>query len=132
MSEARAAPVLIRPFGSRVRVEIGGYLLADSDAVLEVIEAGHQPALYFPPSAVKTSRLQETSTTSLCPRKGEATYYSIAVGSCWEPGAVWCYRAPYPGAEALAGYLAFRGDAVDAFSASGQRLLGPAACTRCE
>jgi uncharacterized protein (DUF427 family) len=56
-------------------------------------------------------------------RKGEASYYSIAVGSCRESGAVWCYKSPLPGAQALAGYLAFRDNAVDAFDPSGKRLL---------
>jgi uncharacterized protein (DUF427 family) len=131
MSKALVDPLVIRPFPGRIRVEIGGYLLADSDAVLEVRETGRAPALYFPLSSVNLGRLQASTTTTYCPRKGEASYHSIAVGSCWELEAVWSYEAPLRVAKALAGYLAFRGDAVDAFDASGNRMLGPAACTSC-
>jgi uncharacterized protein (DUF427 family) len=77
-------------------------------------------------------RLQKSTATTYCPRKGHASYYSIAVGSCFEPDGVWYYPAPIDAAAQLAGYIAFRSDAVDAFDANGIRVLGPAACADCE
>jgi uncharacterized protein (DUF427 family) len=119
-------------YPGRVQVEIGGYLLAESDEVVEVRERGLGPRLYFPPASVRMSRLTTSSTSTVCPRKGEANYYNIAVGSCFEKDAVWRYESPFESASPLAGYLSFRDDAVDAFDNSGTRLIGPAACTSCD
>ena len=125
-------PVLrIRPWGRRVRVEIGGYALAESDAVLALHEKGHGPVLYFPRDSVRMGRLQKSDTRTHCPRKGDAEYYTIAVGSCLERDGVWSYPAPFGAASAIAGFLAFRSDAVDAFDDTGNRVIGPAGCDDC-
>lgn len=127
-----AAVLEVRDHAGRVRVELGGYVLADSDAVLEVREPGHDPVLYFPPESVCMARLQRSATTTTCSRKGQASYYSIAVGSCFEDSAVWYYPSPIDSAAQLAGYLAFRASAVDAFDEAGMRLMGPALCRDCD
>jgi uncharacterized protein (DUF427 family) len=123
--------VQITPHTGRIRVEMGGYLLAESDAVLEVREQGHSPALYFPPGAVRLGRLKESATSTFCPRKGQAKYHSISVGTCIEEDGVWLYPEPIEAVAELAGYFAFRSDAVDAYDETGARLLGPAQCNDC-
>lgn len=122
----------IRAHSGRVRVELGGYLIAESSEALELREDGHSPVLYFPPSALQRGRVQGSEYSSHCPRKGQANYYSIAVGSCFEKDAIWQYQNPIASAQGIAGYVAFRPDAVDAFDDQGERLLGPAACVECE
>jgi uncharacterized protein (DUF427 family) len=122
----------IRPLHSLVRVEIGGYLLAESEQVLEVREPGNHPVLYFPTQSLRMARLVHSDSTSYCPRKGHASYYSIRVGSCFENDSVWYYSSPIHSAAALADHVAFRAGAVDAFDAMGTRLMGPALCSDCD
>ena len=49
-----------------------GTVVAESDAT-RVVEGNH----YFPPDSVKGEYFKDSSTTSTCPWKGEATYYSL-------------------------------------------------------
>lgn len=79
-----------------------GVELADSDDVT-VVEGN----VYFPRSAVRMERLEPSAHTSVCPWKGTASYYSVVVDGQRNPDAVWEYRTPKPGAEAVKGRVAF-------------------------
>ena len=65
-----AAVLEVRVHAGRVRVEIGGYVLADSDAVLEVREQGHDPVLYFPPQVSPHGPLAAERDHHLLPSQG--------------------------------------------------------------
>jgi uncharacterized protein (DUF427 family) len=56
-----------------------GTVIAESDATV-VVEGNH----YFPLDSVKQDLLRPSSTTSRCPWKGTANYYSIETG--WRSG----------------------------------------------
>lgn len=95
-----------------VRVLLGDTVLADSRAAFRVEESGHDPVWYFPPDDVDRSRLTPTGTTTYCPFKGHASYWTIhAQGESLED-AVWAYLAPYDECRALAGCFAFYPDRV--------------------
>jgi len=86
-----------------------GATVAESDAT-EVVEGNH----YFPPDSINREHLKESSTTSLCPWKGTASYYDIEVDGEVNQGAAWCYEEPKPAARKIAGYVAFwRGVTVE-------------------
>ncbi len=86
-----------------------GATVAESDAT-EVVEGNH----YFPPDSINREHLKESSTTSLCPWKGTASYYDIEVDGEVNQGAAWCYKEPKPAARNIAGYVAFwRGVTVE-------------------
>ncbi len=86
-----------------------GTTLAESETT-EVVEGNH----YFPPDSIKREHFKESSTTSLCPWKGTASYYDIEVGGEVNPGAAWCYRKVKPAARNIEGYIAFwRGVTVE-------------------
>lgn len=95
-----------------VRVLLGDVLLADSRAAFLVEESGHDPVWYFPPNDVDEHHLTPTETSSYCPFKGHASYWSISVGGQSVPDAVWAYLAPFDECRALAGYYAFYPDQV--------------------
>lgn len=86
-----------------------GAVLAESDDTV-VVEGNH----YFPPSALKTEYLEPTSSTSICPWKGTAEYFSVVVDGRENRNAAWVYKEPSEAAAAIKGYVAFwRGVAVE-------------------
>ena len=56
--------------------------------------------------------LDQTETTSHCPHKGQASYYSIIAKSGEIKDAAWSYEDPKDEIAAIKGYLAFYPDRV--------------------
>ncbi len=72
-----------------------------SDTV--VVEGNH----YFPLDAVRTEALRPSTTTSRCPWKGTAQYYSVEVDGATNKDAAWYYAEPLTAAAAIKGRVAF-------------------------
>jgi uncharacterized protein (DUF427 family) len=83
-------------------VEWRDVTIADSDETI-VIERNH----YCPPDAVDWNLLESTTETSVCPSKGTAHYYTIAVKGTLNPNAAWTYTDPKPENEPKRDYVAF-------------------------
>ena len=79
-----------------------GILLAQSDDTV-VVEGNH----YFPLGSLAEEHFMPSETHTVCPWKGTADYYSIKAGAKTNPDAAWFYPAPKPGAEQVAGRVAF-------------------------
>jgi uncharacterized protein (DUF427 family) len=95
-----------------VRVLVGGVVVADSRAAFEVEESRHDPVWYFPPEDVDQRLLEPTESTTYCPFKGHASYYTIDAGGERLADAAWSYLAPFDECRALAGCVAFYADRV--------------------
>ena len=79
-----------------------GETIAESDDTV-VVEGNH----YFPLDAVRPGVLTPSSTTSVCPWKGTAAYYSVQAGGDENRDAAWYYAEPKPAASEIAGRVAF-------------------------
>ena len=79
-----------------------GATLAQSDRTI-VVEGNH----YFPPEAVNRELFQRSETHTICPWKGEASYYSVVVDGRTNRDAAWFYPSPKPAAAEIKDYVAF-------------------------
>jgi uncharacterized protein (DUF427 family) len=85
-----------------VKAVWNGTTIADSERTV-VVEGNH----YFPPEAVDRALLQDSTTTSTCPWKGTAHYYSIEANGAANKDAAWYYPDPNPAAAEIKGRIAF-------------------------
>ena len=82
--------ITTHPHAGTVRVEKDGQVLAESSRAVALEETGLPTRYYLPREDVRTDLLTPSATTSHCPFKGDATYFS-APGS---DDAFWVYEAP--------------------------------------
>lgn len=79
-----------------------GAVLAESDDV--VVVDGYT---YFPKATVRADLLEPSARTSVCPWKGQASYYSVVVDGERNGDAAWEYHEPRPDAAAVRDRIAF-------------------------
>ncbi|MFC1772716.1 DUF427 domain-containing protein [Pseudomonadota bacterium] len=79
-----------------------GTTIAESNDTV-VVEGNH----YFPMSAVNMEYMKPSDTTTVCPWKGVASYYSINVGSELNTDAAWYYPEPKEAAKNIQEHVAF-------------------------
>ena len=77
-------------------------IIAESDDTV-VVEGNH----YFPSNSIKTEFFNKTETSTLCPWKGMASYYSITVNGKTNTDCAWYYPIPSKEAEKLKDRVAF-------------------------
>lgn len=95
-----------------VRVTVNGEVVAESDRPLILFETGLPPRYYLPRDDVRTELLTSTDTTTQCPYKGTASYWSVKAGH-GGTDLVWCYEDPLPEMSKIAGHLCFFNEHVD-------------------
>jgi len=99
--------IKIRKVSGTWVIRAGGAVLGESKNALELTEGSYPPVIYFPRADIAMAFLDKSATSSTCPWKGLASYYSITTKSTEIADAAWSYEAPKAGVEAIAGYLAF-------------------------
>ncbi|OSC42052.1 DUF427 domain-containing protein [Mycobacterium decipiens] len=101
-------PITIEPTKGRVRVRINGETVADTSEALQLQESTLPVVHYIPLSDVVQDRLTRTDTSTYCPFKGEASYYSVTTqAGDTVDDVIWTYDEPYPAVAAIAGHVAF-------------------------
>jgi uncharacterized protein (DUF427 family) len=85
-----------------VKAVWNGAAIAESSETV-IVEGNH----YFPKDAVAAELLKPSATTTICPWKGVAHYYSIVVDGAENKDAAWCYPEPKPAAAEIRDRIAF-------------------------
>lgn len=85
-----------------MRATWNGTVLAESDDTV-VVEDNH----YFPREALAAEHFKPSTTTSVCPWKGTASYLSVEVDGEVNQDAAWFYPEPKPAAEDIRDRVAF-------------------------
>lgn len=101
------AALYLEPTPKRIRVIVGGETVADSRHAFLLHEAGHQPIYYFPPEDVRQELLEPSDRHTRCPKKGEASYYTVRVGDTVVEDGAWYYPEPFASAPPIKGLIAF-------------------------
>ena len=79
-----------------------GVEIAKSDDTV-VVEGNH----YFPRASVNPDVLKPSTTSSVCPWKGTASYHSLVVDGKENRDAAWFYSDPKPAAAEIKDRIAF-------------------------
>lgn len=87
----------------RVRVRFRDEVIVDTRRAKLLHELGHAPVYYFPEVDVRREQLQPSDHHTHCPRKGDASYWSLEGA----PNAIWYYPYPIESASFIAGHVAF-------------------------
>jgi len=111
-------PIAIEPAPQRVRVTFNGEVVADTRRALVLRETSYRPVFYIPREDARMASFERTAHSTMCPYKGDASYYSVRIGGRVAENAVWSYETPYPAVARIAGHLAFYPDRVDAIEAT--------------
>ena len=102
-----------RPTRRRLRVEVAGETLVDTDDTIILFETSVTTKLYVSPRHVRTDLLRRTGTTTWCNYKGEATYWAAVVDGTVVEDVAWSYEDPLPESTQVAGYLSFEPERVN-------------------
>jgi uncharacterized protein (DUF427 family) len=105
----------ILPSSRAIRVELDGVVLAESTHAHVLHETGLPPRWYLPKVDVRLDLLQPSTTTSMCPYKGTAEYWSATVNGVRVDDLAWSYRTPLPESERIAGLVCFYAERSDLY-----------------
>jgi uncharacterized protein (DUF427 family) len=100
-------PITVRPTGARVTVRVGDQVVADSTATLTLQESTYPAVQYVPLADVDAALLVRTDTSTYCPYKGDASYYTLTTSAGDVVDAIWTYDQPYDAVADIAGHVAF-------------------------
>jgi uncharacterized protein (DUF427 family) len=107
-------PPAVEACARRVRLELGGELIADSTRALRVLETSHPPTIYVPPQDFREGALAPASGSSWCEWKGRARYLDVIGGDRRERRAAWSYPDPVAAYAALRDFVAVYPGRMDA------------------
>ena len=105
--------ITIIPAGRHIEVRVGGQKLAESDRAMRLDETGLPARYYIPREDVRTDLLRPTARKTICPFKGQASYWSALVGAELHKNLVWSYETPIPAAGQIAGLMCFYNERVE-------------------
>ncbi len=115
------------PAGRRMRVELAGAVIAQSEAVTLLHETGRYPVAYFPPADLNAALLRPSSKRTEHPHLGETVWWALEIGGQRFSDIAWSHPRPPRHARPMAGLVAFVWDAMDASYEEDEPILGHAA-----
>jgi len=108
-----------------VHVVLGGVIIADTQHPWLLLETGLPTRYYIPEQDVHMDLLEASETTTRCPYKGKASYWSAKIGARIFKDIVWSYRNPLPACSPIDGLLCFFNERVDAIYVDDELMPKP-------
>ncbi len=116
--------ITITAAAQHVEVVVNGVKVAESDRPVLLDETGLPTRYYLPRDDVRTDLLRPTTSETVCPFKGQASYWSVSADGEVHDDIVWSYETPIPDAEGITGLMAFYNEKVD-LVVDGERQARP-------
>ncbi len=104
--------ITIEPHVGTVTVRAGDTVIARSSRAKDLAEPPYPPVIYIPFDDVTFALLEKTDRSTLCPYKGEASYWSILPAGEQGKNAMWAYETPFDEMLAIKDHAAFYPDRV--------------------
>jgi uncharacterized protein (DUF427 family) len=98
-----------------VRVLVDGVEVAHTRRPTLLFETGLPTRYYLPRTDVHLELLEPTDTTTQCPYKGRAQYWSIRIGGTLHKDLVWSYPFPIAECPKIEKLMAFYNEKVDIY-----------------
>lgn len=111
----------LEPYPRRVRAVVAGRVVLDTVDGQLLMETRMLPVLYAPLADFDPDVLARTDTSTHCPFKGDASYWSVA----GVDDALWGYEEPLEAAAWLRGLAALDRGKIDHFIVEEERVFGP-------
>jgi uncharacterized protein (DUF427 family) len=117
-------PPRVEPSGKRVRVVLGGTVIADTTRTHRVLETSHPPVYYVPLEDVVPGSLERSrGCVTFCEWKGVAAYYDVIGGGGRRvERAAWAYHDPASAFEAIRDGVAFYPGLMDECTLDGEQV----------
>ncbi len=115
------------PLRRRMRAELGGRIVVQSDDAVLLFEPGRYPVAYFPPGDFAEGALRPTAHRSTHPELGETAWFEVVGGTRNAARGAWQHVALPDHGTILEGKVALAWRAMDGFYEEDDRILGHAA-----
>ena len=105
--------IQILPSSRHVIIEVDGVIVAESRRAMFLFETHLPRRTYLPKLDVRQHLLTPTNTTSMCPYKGTARYWTLQTDRGEHTDIAWSYPTPFRESAPIAGLIAFYDERVD-------------------
>ena len=116
--------IWFEPYPRRLRAVVGDRVVLDTERAHLLHETGILPVAYAPLEDFDAALLERTQTSTHCPFKGDASYWTVRAGERVLEDAVWGYEQPLDRAPWLTGFAALYPDRADAWFVEDERVFG--------
>jgi uncharacterized protein (DUF427 family) len=116
--------LLFEPDGRRLRATVADHVVLDTTRAHLLHETGLRPVAYAPLEDFDLGALERTQTSTHCPFKGDASYWTLRVGDDVREDAVWAYEDPFEEAAWLRGFAALAFDRADRWFVEDEPVAG--------
>ncbi|MEY2514889.1 MAG: hypothetical protein QOJ89_2247 [bacterium] len=119
-----AHKILFQADPRRLRAFVGDSVVFDTTGARLLHETGIRPVAYVPLHDFDTGLLERTQTSTHCPFKGDASYWTLRAGDDVREDAVWAYEQPLEEAAWLRGYAALAATKADRWMVEDEQVTG--------
>lgn len=106
-------PPRVEATGERIRIRLGGRVIAETTGAVRVLETSHPPVYYLPLSAFADGVLTPVGGATWCEFKGQAAYFDVSAGDVVARRGAWHYPHPRERFESLIGMVAVYPERMD-------------------